>query len=176
MPSQKEIKRNRRHQKISAINRGSKDRPRLVVFRSNKNLQAQLIDDEAGKTLVSASDMKAKKGSNVETAKNVKDLEAFSSGATVDVNSLLEKGLVAKKNLPVKILGDGDLSKKLTVKADSVSKSAEDKIKKAGGTCEVTMKKKEKIEAKSEPEPAKEEPKEEKAEAKEPPTEKPEKA
>jgi len=70
-------------------------------------------------------------------AVNVKDLEIFDNGATVDVVALVEKGLVAKKNLPVKILGDGDLSKKLTVKVDAVSKSAEDKIKKAGGTCEV---------------------------------------
>ena len=111
---------------------------------------------------------------------NVKDLEAFKAGAEVNVDTLLAQGLVAKKNLPVKILGDGDLSKKLTIKVDSVSKSAEDKIKKAGGQCEATAKhlkkddKKKKEEpkketeenvAKSEPEPApeapaKEEPKE----------------
>ncbi len=74
-------------------------------------------------------------------AVNVKDLEVFDNGATVDVLTLVEKGLVAKKNLPVKILGDGDLSKKLTIKVNSISKSAEDKIKKAGGTCELIPKK-----------------------------------
>ena len=95
-------------------------------------------------------------------AVNVKDLEIFDNGATVDNNVLLEKGLVAKKNLPVKILGDGDLSKKLTIKVDAVSKSAEDKIKKAGGTCEVAPKKektpkKEKKSKKATPETAAEE-------------------
>lgn len=74
-------------------------------------------------------------------AVNVKDLEVFDNGATVDNKVLYEKGLVAKKNLPVKILGDGELAKKLTVKVDSISKSAEDKIKKAGGTCELNPKK-----------------------------------
>jgi len=73
---------------------------------------------------------------------NVKDLEKFDGGATVDATALVEKGLVAKKNLPVKILGDGEITKKLTVKVDSVSKSAEKKIKKAGGACEVKAKKK----------------------------------
>lgn len=67
---------------------------------------------------------------------NVKDLEMFNAGDTVDRDALILKGLVAKKNLPVKILGDGELTKKLTVKVDSVSKSAEEKIKKAGGSCE----------------------------------------
>lgn len=74
-------------------------------------------------------------------AVNVKDLEAFDNDTNVDNKALYEKGLVAKKNLPVKILGDGDLSKKLTVKVDAISKSAEDKIKKAGGTCELNPKK-----------------------------------
>ena len=68
---------------------------------------------------------------------NVKDLEKFDNGATVDVNSLIEKGLVAKKNLPVKILGDGELTKKLTIKVDKITKSAEEKIKKSGSTCEI---------------------------------------
>ncbi len=67
---------------------------------------------------------------------NVKDLEKFEEGATVNAETLKEKGLIAKKNLPVKILGDGELTKKLTVNADKISKSAEEKIKKAGGACE----------------------------------------
>lgn len=100
-------------------------------------------------------------------AVNVKDLEVFENGATVDEMALLEKGLVAKKNLPVKILGDGDLSKKLTIKVAAVSKSAEDKIKKAGGTCEVAVKKAASPKAKesAKEETPKEEPKAEKAEA-----------
>ena len=73
---------------------------------------------------------------------NVKDLEVFDNGATVDRDALIKKGLVAKKTLPVKILGDGELSKKLTIKADAVTKSAEAKIKKAGSTIEVPAPKK----------------------------------
>lgn len=104
---------------------------------------------------------------------NVKDLEKFDDGAVVDKNALIEKGLVAKKTMPVKILGDGKLSKKLTIKADAVTKSAEAKIKKAKGTIEVPAPKKAK--AKKE-EPVKEEPvKEVKAEAKKKPKTKEEK-
>lgn len=69
---------------------------------------------------------------------NIKDLERFDNGTTVDITALVDKGLVAKKNLPVKILGDGEITKKLTVKVDKVSKSAEEKITKAGGACEAT--------------------------------------
>lgn len=100
-------------------------------------------------------------------AVNVKDLEIFDNGATVDVLALVEKGLVAKKNLPVKILGDGDLSKKLTIKVDAVSKSAEDKIKKAGGTCEIAPKKAKATPAEkpAQEEAPKEKPEAEKAEA-----------
>lgn len=78
---------------------------------------------------------------------NVKDLEMFDNGAAIDAIALFEKGLVAKKNFPVKILGDGEITKKLTVKVNSVSKSAEEKITKAGGKCEI-LPKKEKIEGK----------------------------
>ena len=104
---------------------------------------------------------------------NVKDLEKFDDGATVDAEALVEKGLVAKKNLPVKILGDGDLSKKLTIKVEKVTKSAEDKITKAGGQCEATAKHLKKDDKKKEDKPKKEA-EENVAEVKEEP--KPEKA
>lgn len=71
MPSVKEIARNRRHQKISKKCRGTANRPRLVVFRSNKNIYAHLIDDEAGKTLSTISDVKDKKAANIESAKKI---------------------------------------------------------------------------------------------------------
>lgn len=65
---------------------------------------------------------------------NVEDLEVFADGATVDKNTLLEKKLIKSKELLVKILGNGELKKKLTVDVDAVSKSATEKITKAGGS------------------------------------------
>ena len=53
---EKQLKRKRRHKKVRAKISGTAKEPRLCVFRSLKHIQAQLIDDEKGKTLVSASD------------------------------------------------------------------------------------------------------------------------
>lgn len=68
---------------------------------------------------------------------NTGALEKFDEGSSIDYKMLLENGLINKKNLPVKILGTGKLSKKLTVKANSFSKNAAEKIEKAGGKTEV---------------------------------------
>lgn len=66
---------------------------------------------------------------------NIAQLEnRFEAGASVDLTQLIEKGLVKGKFGKVKILGDGELTKKLTVKVDAVSASAKEKIEKAGGT------------------------------------------
>ncbi len=68
---------------------------------------------------------------------NLKTLDRyFSEGEEITPEKLLEKGLV-KKGLPVKVLGDGELTKKLVVKAHAFSQSAKEKIEKVGGTCEV---------------------------------------
>jgi large subunit ribosomal protein L15 len=67
---------------------------------------------------------------------NVKDLNRFEDGAVVDANALLEKGLIGKALDGVKVLGNGELEKKLTVKAEKFSKSAVEKIEKAGGKAE----------------------------------------
>jgi large subunit ribosomal protein L15 len=67
---------------------------------------------------------------------NVTDLNRFADGATVDVNALIEAGLVADARDGVKILGDGELKKKLTVVAGWYSKSAHAKITHAGGTAQ----------------------------------------
>lgn len=68
---------------------------------------------------------------------NVGDLNAaFDSGATVTPELLVERGLLKKLLDGVKILGDGELAKKLTVKAQAFSASAKEKIIKAGGVCE----------------------------------------
>ncbi len=70
------------------------------------------------------------------TVVNVKLLEKyFEAGEEVTPEKLLEKGLV-KKGMPVKILGDGELTKALKVKAHAFSKSAREKIEAAGGVCE----------------------------------------
>ena len=53
--------RQRRHRRVRAKVRGSAERPRLVVFRSNRGIEAQLIDDVAGKTLAAASWLHVKK-------------------------------------------------------------------------------------------------------------------
>ncbi|PIR46821.1 MAG: 50S ribosomal protein L18 [Candidatus Vogelbacteria bacterium CG10_big_fil_rev_8_21_14_0_10_45_14] len=53
---QKNIKRERRHRRIRAKVKGTSERPRLTVYRSNKFIYAQIIDDESGKTLLSSSD------------------------------------------------------------------------------------------------------------------------
>jgi large subunit ribosomal protein L15 len=66
---------------------------------------------------------------------NVGDLEVhFEAGSTVDAPALISKGLVRDERYPVKILGDGELSKKLNVVAGKFTKQAADKITKAGGT------------------------------------------
>jgi large subunit ribosomal protein L15 len=68
---------------------------------------------------------------------NVADLQArFESGADVNPESLRAAGL-AKRSDPVKVLGRGEVKKKLTVRAHAFSASAREKIEKAGGTCEV---------------------------------------
>ena len=67
---------------------------------------------------------------------NLSDLERFDSGATVDATALKEAGLVPDLKQPVKILGGGTLSKKLTVVAGKYSKSAFEKITQAGGAAQ----------------------------------------
>ncbi len=68
---------------------------------------------------------------------NVSALDVFEDGAVVDAAALQEKGLINKLYDGVKILGNGEISKKLTVKATKFSKSAAEKIEAAGGKAEV---------------------------------------
>lgn len=65
--------RKERHERVRAKIVGTKDVPRVCVFRSNTNIYAQIINDEEGKTLVSASSLENKgtNGSNIEAAKLV---------------------------------------------------------------------------------------------------------
>ena len=68
---------------------------------------------------------------------NVAALEVFEDGAVVDAAALMEKGLITKEMDGVKVLGNGNITKKLTVKAASFSASAKEKIVAAGGKYEV---------------------------------------
>src|SRR3954451_19855957 len=69
---------------------------------------------------------------------NLGDLESrFESGASVDVAALKAAGLATRRDIPVKILAKGELSKPLTVHAHKFSKSAQAAIEAAGGTCQV---------------------------------------
>jgi large subunit ribosomal protein L15 len=69
---------------------------------------------------------------------NLGDLDArFEDGASVDLAALRAAGLGTRKNIPVKILARGELTKKLTIHAHGFSKTARERIEAAGGTCQV---------------------------------------
>ncbi|MGI6071669.1 MAG: 50S ribosomal protein L15 [Lachnospiraceae bacterium] len=68
---------------------------------------------------------------------NVAVLERFDDGATVTTESLMEIGIVKNPKDGVKILGNGNITKKLNVKVSAFSEAAKAKIEAAGGTCEV---------------------------------------
>jgi large subunit ribosomal protein L15 len=69
---------------------------------------------------------------------NLRDLEdRFDSGAEVTPDSLREARLATRRAVPVKVLGQGELTKALTVHAHGFSKTAREKIEAAGGTCQV---------------------------------------
>lgn len=68
---------------------------------------------------------------------NLSALEVFEDGATVDAAALADKGIIKKANLPVKVLGNGKLAKKLNVKLNAFSASAAEKINSVGGKAEV---------------------------------------
>ena len=68
---------------------------------------------------------------------NLKALESFEDGSVITIDSLIESGIVKNPKDGVKILGNGALTKKLTVKANAFSAKAQEKIEALGGTCEV---------------------------------------
>jgi large subunit ribosomal protein L15 len=72
----------------------------------------------------------------VNAVVNVSDLERFDNGATVDESALRQAGLVKGQKDGIKILGDGKLTKKLTVHATKFSESARRQIEAAGGSCQ----------------------------------------
>jgi large subunit ribosomal protein L15 len=86
---------------------------------------------------------------------NVGDLDGFDPNTTVDMSALKKKRLVVGTFDGVRVLGDGDLTKALTVKADHFSKSAKEKIEKAGGTCQLIPPPKKPVRNKMKPRPPK---------------------
>jgi large subunit ribosomal protein L15 len=68
---------------------------------------------------------------------NLRDLDRFDAGAEVTPESLVEKGLLKNTKIDVKLLGDGELTKKLTVRVHAISASAREKVEAAGGTVEL---------------------------------------
>ena len=69
---------------------------------------------------------------------NLKEInDKYSDGETVNHDSLVAKGIVSKSEVLVKVLGNGEITKKLTVSVSKISASAKEKIEKAGGTVEI---------------------------------------
>jgi large subunit ribosomal protein L15 len=68
---------------------------------------------------------------------NLRDLDRFDAGSDVTPETLVEKGLLKNTKIDVKLLGDGELTKKLTVRVHAISASAREKVEAAGGTVEL---------------------------------------
>ncbi|HHM02132.1 MAG TPA: 50S ribosomal protein L15 [Caldithrix abyssi] len=68
---------------------------------------------------------------------NVETLNIFDEGTEVTPELLYEKRMIRKKSVPVKLLGNGEMEKKLSIKVHAVSESARKKIEKAGGSIEI---------------------------------------
>ncbi|MCL1819229.1 MAG: 50S ribosomal protein L15 [Oscillospiraceae bacterium] len=68
---------------------------------------------------------------------NLRDFNVFDDGAVVDINTLLEEGILRKPGYGVKVLANGEITKKITIKANAFSESAKQKIEAAGAKAEV---------------------------------------
>jgi large subunit ribosomal protein L15 len=90
---------------------------------------------------------------------NVRDLARFDEGAEVSPETLVEKGVIKNTKIDVKLLGVGEVSKKLTVRVHAISASAREKIEAAGGTIELLREPKvKKVRHRAQPAAAAEEP------------------
>jgi large subunit ribosomal protein L15 len=85
---------------------------------------------------------------------NVAALDAFDDGAEVTPESLVEKGLIKNTRTDVKLLGQGELKKKLTVRVHAISASAREKVEAAGGTVSLLKEPKVKKQKQAKPAPA----------------------
>jgi large subunit ribosomal protein L18 len=88
--------RRRRHSRVRRKVHGSAERPRLAVFRSNKHITAQLIDDDAGRTLAAASsteaDLRGASGGNIDAAAKVGGLVATRARAAGITTVVFDRG------------------------------------------------------------------------------------
>lgn len=103
----KKVKRTIRHNRVRSIVSGTAGRPRLSVFRASRHIYAQLIDDEAGKTLVAASSQEVKaKDKKVDLATAVGKLLAKKAGEKKIASVVFDRGGY-KYHGRVKALADG---------------------------------------------------------------------
>lgn len=86
------LKKEQRHDRIRTKVSGTALRPRLAVFASNQHVTAQLIDDEAGKTLAFATDEKIKAGTKTERARKVGELIAEEAGKKKITQVVFDRG------------------------------------------------------------------------------------
>jgi large subunit ribosomal protein L18 len=88
--------RRRRHSRVRRKVHGSAERPRLAVFRSNKHITAQLIDDDAGRTVAAAStteaDLRSASGGNIDAAAKVGGLVATRARAAGITTVVFDRG------------------------------------------------------------------------------------
>ena len=68
---------------------------------------------------------------------NIEDLKRFPADAEVDAKNLREAGLVSKRNVKVKLLGGGEIDRPVKIKVDACSKSARERVEKAGGQVQI---------------------------------------
>lgn len=129
--------------KKQRVGRGERGRRGKTAGRGTKGLKARnkvRPGFEGGQTPLQARlpHLKGFKRHNREdfTVVNVGKLEAFRAGSTVTVEKLRSEG-IAKQRGKIKVLGEGDLGKSLTVEAHAFSASAREKIEAAGGSCSV---------------------------------------
>ncbi|OGN32999.1 MAG: 50S ribosomal protein L18 [Candidatus Yanofskybacteria bacterium RIFCSPLOWO2_02_FULL_47_9b] len=89
----KKLNKNRRHARVRAKVSGTAERPRVAIFRSNRFTYAQVIDDVAGKTIISLSDHRPKKLKTTKAAKIKKAESASATGKQLAV-AMKDKGIV----------------------------------------------------------------------------------
>jgi large subunit ribosomal protein L15 len=122
-----------RGEKGAGSRSGSKERPRFEGGQNPIHMRMRKLRGPTKKT-----SMPFEKFRTRTQPVNLSDLEArFDAGAEVTPESLREAGLATRRAIPVKVLGNGELSKGLTVHAHGFSKTAREKIEAAGGTCQL---------------------------------------
>jgi large subunit ribosomal protein L15 len=120
-----------RGQKGAGSRSGSKDRPRFEGGQMPIHMRMRKLRGPTKKMSMPFEPFRTH-----TQAVNIKDLEArFESGAEVTLDALRDKGLGTRKDIPVKILAKGEISKPLTVHAHKFSAAARTAIEAAGGTC-----------------------------------------